>query len=112
MENLFVTRGSSACPSQHAYQCECLPQHPPGSPATLPWPPTRCSLFLQAGELETLKQSSRLRHCATALLFDPAAWMRRAPRDSWGPRGTGEAPDSWICSETSVPSPLIVVASG
>lgn len=43
------------------------------------------TLFLQAGELETLKQSSRLVHyCATALLFDPAAWLH-GPPETLGP---------------------------
>lgn len=37
----------------------------------------------QAAELETLKQSSRLVHyCATALLFDPAAWLHGPPETS------------------------------
>ena len=37
----------------------------------------------QATELETLKQSSRLVHyCATALLFDPAAWLHGPPETS------------------------------
>ncbi|XP_027693985.1 KICSTOR complex protein SZT2 isoform X1 [Vombatus ursinus] len=35
---------------------------------------------ISAGELETLKQSSRLVHyCATALLFDPASWQHGPP---------------------------------
>ncbi|XP_072505248.1 KICSTOR complex protein SZT2 isoform X4 [Notamacropus eugenii] len=35
---------------------------------------------ISAGELETLKQSSRLVHyCATALLFDPASWQHGTP---------------------------------
>ncbi|XP_051855916.1 KICSTOR complex protein SZT2 isoform X2 [Antechinus flavipes] len=38
------------------------------------------NLPISAGELETLKQSSRLVHyCATALLFDPASWQHGPP---------------------------------
>lgn len=46
------------------------------------------SPFPQAGELETLKQSSRLVHyCATALLFDPAAWLHGPPETCGPPEG-------------------------
>lgn len=38
-----------SAPASMPIMCECLSPHPPGSPVTLPWPPTRCSLFLQAG---------------------------------------------------------------
>nr|XP_045004873.1 KICSTOR complex protein SZT2 isoform X1 [Jaculus jaculus] len=56
MENLFVTWQQRSAPA---------------------------SMPISAGELETLKQSSRLVHyCATALLFDPAAWMHGPPETS------------------------------
>uniref|UniRef100_A0A8C6RFW5 SZT2 subunit of KICSTOR complex n=1 Tax=Nannospalax galili TaxID=1026970 RepID=A0A8C6RFW5_NANGA len=56
MENLFVTWQQRSAPA---------------------------SMPISAGELETLKQSSRLVHyCATALLFDPAAWLHGPPETS------------------------------
>uniref|UniRef100_F6WZE5 SZT2 subunit of KICSTOR complex n=1 Tax=Monodelphis domestica TaxID=13616 RepID=F6WZE5_MONDO len=43
---------------------------------------------ISAGELETLKQSSRLVHyCATALLFDPASWQHGSPESTVLPEG-------------------------
>ncbi|XP_011934510.1 PREDICTED: protein SZT2 isoform X19 [Cercocebus atys] len=61
MENLFVTWQQRS------------------TPATMP---------ISAGELETLKQSSRLVHyCATAMLFDPAAWLHGPPETSGLPEG-------------------------
>ncbi|KFO37760.1 Protein SZT2 [Fukomys damarensis] len=49
---------------------------------------TPASMPISAGELETLKQSSRLVHyCATALLFDPAAWLHGPPETSGPPEG-------------------------
>ncbi|XP_044530766.1 KICSTOR complex protein SZT2 [Gracilinanus agilis] len=43
---------------------------------------------ISAGELETLKQSSRLVHyCATALLFDPASWQHGFPESTVPPEG-------------------------
>ncbi|EAX07098.1 hCG2036582, isoform CRA_d [Homo sapiens] len=61
MENLFVTWQQRS------------------TPATMP---------ISAGELETLKQSSRLVHyCATAMLFDPAAWLHGPPETSGPPDG-------------------------
>ncbi|KAI5139765.1 KICSTOR complex protein SZT2 isoform X1 [Manis pentadactyla] len=61
MENLFVTWQQRSAPA---------------------------SMPISAGELETLKQSSRLVHyCATALLFDPAAWLHGPPETSGPPEG-------------------------
>ncbi|KAM6217019.1 KICSTOR complex protein SZT2 [Rhynchocyon petersi] len=61
MENLFVTWQQRSAPA---------------------------SMPISAGELETLKQSSRLVHyCATALLFDPAAWLHGPPETSGLPEG-------------------------
>ncbi|XP_066232164.1 KICSTOR complex protein SZT2 isoform X4 [Saccopteryx leptura] len=49
---------------------------------------TPASMPISAGELETLKQSSRLVHyCATALLFDPAAWLHGPPETCGPPEG-------------------------
>ncbi|XP_029425360.1 KICSTOR complex protein SZT2 isoform X4 [Nannospalax galili] len=88
MENLFVTWQQRSAPA---------------------------SMPISAGELETLKQSSRLVHyCATALLFDPAAWLHGPPETSapsegqWRHRpesGSGgrEAPTS--CESLDVPLP-------
>lgn len=66
------------------------------------------TLFLQAGELETLKQSSRLVHyCATALLFDPAAWLH-GPAETSGPlEGQVRLQTLDFSRRTSLPSPLI-----
>ncbi|XP_077006090.1 KICSTOR complex protein SZT2 isoform X2 [Tamandua tetradactyla] len=86
MENLFVTWQQRSAPA---------------------------SMPISAGELETLKQSSRLVHyCATALLFDPAAWLHGPPETS-GPSegqrrhrlelgsGSREAPPS--CESSDMP---------
>ena len=82
---------------------------PPGlpcDPALAPRPVL--TLFLQAGELETLKQSSRLVHyCATALLFDPAAWLHGPPETSGPPEGQVRLQTLDFSGRTSVPSPLI-----
>lgn len=76
---------------------------------------TPASMPISAGELETLKQSSRLVHyCATALLFDPAAWLHEPPETSGPPEGqrrhrpesgsgSREAPAS--CESSDVPPP-------
>ncbi|XP_069843557.1 KICSTOR complex protein SZT2 isoform X3 [Dipodomys merriami] len=88
MENLFVTWQQRSAPA---------------------------SMPISAGELETLKQSSRLVHyCATALLFDPAAWLHGPPESSGPPEGqrrhrpesgsgNREAPAS--CESLDVPLP-------
>ncbi|XP_012377406.2 KICSTOR complex protein SZT2 isoform X2 [Dasypus novemcinctus] len=88
MENLFVTWQQRSAPA---------------------------SMPISAGELETLKQSSRLVHyCATALLFDPAAWLHGSPETSGLPEGqrrhrpelgsgSREAPPS--CESSDVPLP-------
>uniref|UniRef100_H0XD15 SZT2 subunit of KICSTOR complex n=1 Tax=Otolemur garnettii TaxID=30611 RepID=H0XD15_OTOGA len=88
MENLFVTWQQRSAPA---------------------------SMPISAGELETLKQSSRLVHyCATALLFDPAAWLHGPPETSGLPEGqrrhhpesgsgSREAPAS--CESLDVPPP-------
>ncbi|XP_052033126.1 KICSTOR complex protein SZT2 isoform X1 [Apodemus sylvaticus] len=88
MENLFVTWQQRSAPA---------------------------SMPISAGELETLKQSSRLVHyCATALLFDPAAWLH-GPAETSAPSegqrrlrpesGSGgrEVPTS--CESLEVPPP-------
>ncbi|XP_008263627.3 KICSTOR complex protein SZT2 isoform X3 [Oryctolagus cuniculus] len=88
MENLFVTWQQRSAPA---------------------------SMPISAGELETLKQSSRLVHyCATALLFDPAAWLHGPPETS-GPlegqrrhrpelgSGSREAPSSCECLDAPPP---------
>ncbi|ELW62137.1 Protein SZT2 [Tupaia chinensis] len=88
MENLFVTWQQRSAPA---------------------------SMPISALELETLKQSSRLVHyCATALLFDPAAWLHGPPETSGpcegqrrhrpesGP-GSREAPAS--CDSLEMPPP-------
>ncbi|XP_054994514.1 KICSTOR complex protein SZT2 [Sorex araneus] len=68
MENLFVTWQQRSAPA--------------GMP-------------ISAGELETLKQSSRLVHyCATALLFHPAAWLHGPPEPSAPPEGQRRRPES------------------
>nr|XP_019606636.1 PREDICTED: protein SZT2 isoform X3 [Rhinolophus sinicus] len=76
---------------------------------------TPASMPISAGELETLKQSSRLVHyCATALLFDPAAWLHGPPETCGPPEGqrrhrpesgsgSREAPAS--CESLDVPPP-------
>ncbi|XP_045714431.1 KICSTOR complex protein SZT2 isoform X1 [Phyllostomus hastatus] len=76
---------------------------------------TPASMPISAGELETLKQSSRLVHyCATALLFDPAAWLHGPPETCGPPEGqrrhrpepgpgSREAPSS--CEALDVPPP-------
>ncbi|XP_075411097.1 KICSTOR complex protein SZT2 isoform X3 [Tenrec ecaudatus] len=76
---------------------------------------TPASMPISAGELETLKQSSRLVHyCATALLFDPAAWLHGPPETSGLPEGQRrprpesgsggrEAPPS--CEPSDIPLP-------
>lgn len=77
-------------PRQHAYQCEWPDPRPPGasSDPSLATTPVFTVPFPQAGELETLKQSSRLVHyCATALLFDPAAWLHGPPETCGPPEG-------------------------
>ncbi|XP_029802993.1 KICSTOR complex protein SZT2 isoform X7 [Suricata suricatta] len=88
MENLFVTWQQRSAPA---------------------------SMPISAAELETLKQSSRLVHyCATALLFDPAAWLHGPPETSGPPdgqrrhrpesgSGSREAPTS--CEPSDVPPP-------
>ncbi|XP_053431840.1 KICSTOR complex protein SZT2 isoform X3 [Nycticebus coucang] len=88
MENLFVTWQQRSAPA---------------------------SMPISAGELETLKQSSRLVHyCATALLFDPAAWLHGPPETTGLPEGqrrhrpesgsgSREAPAS--CESLDVPPP-------
>ncbi|XP_015979221.2 KICSTOR complex protein SZT2 isoform X1 [Rousettus aegyptiacus] len=88
MENLFVTWQQRSAPA---------------------------SMPISAGELETLKQSSRLVHyCATALLFDPAAWLHGPPETCGPPEGqrrhrpesgsgSREAPAS--CESLDVPPP-------
>ncbi|VTJ60892.1 Hypothetical predicted protein [Marmota monax] len=88
MENLFVTWQQRSAPA---------------------------SMPISAGELETLKQSSRLVHyCATALLFDPAAWLHGPPETSGPPEGqrrhrpesgsgSREAPTS--CESLDMPPP-------
>uniref|UniRef100_A0A8C6RHF6 SZT2 subunit of KICSTOR complex n=1 Tax=Nannospalax galili TaxID=1026970 RepID=A0A8C6RHF6_NANGA len=88
MENLFVTWQQRSAPA---------------------------SMPISAGELETLKQSSRLVHyCATALLFDPAAWLHGPPETSAPSEGQvrplpnsgsggREAPTS--CESLDVPLP-------
>ncbi|XP_037683406.1 KICSTOR complex protein SZT2 isoform X4 [Choloepus didactylus] len=86
MENLFVTWQQRSAPA---------------------------SMPVSAGELETLKQSSRLVHyCATALLFDPAAWLHGPPETS-GPSegqrrhrpelGSGSREASSSCESSDVP---------
>ncbi|XP_028748995.1 KICSTOR complex protein SZT2 isoform X1 [Peromyscus leucopus] len=89
MENLFVTWQQRSAPA---------------------------SMPISAGELETLKQTSRLVHyCATALLFDPASWLHGPPETSApseGQRrhrpesGSGgrEVPTS--CESSDVPPPV------
>ncbi|XP_060062042.1 KICSTOR complex protein SZT2 isoform X2 [Erinaceus europaeus] len=89
MENLFVTWQQRSAPA---------------------------SMPISAGELETLKQSSRLVHyCATALLFDPAAWLHGPPETSGPPEGqrrhrpesgsgSREAPGGCESSEVPLPS--------
>ncbi|XP_047581362.1 KICSTOR complex protein SZT2 isoform X2 [Lutra lutra] len=88
MENLFVTWQQRSAPA---------------------------SMPISAAELETLKQSSRLVHyCATALLFDPAAWLHGPPDTSGPPEGqrrhrpesgagSREAPTS--CESLDAPPP-------
>ncbi|XP_044093951.1 KICSTOR complex protein SZT2 isoform X2 [Neovison vison] len=88
MENLFVTWQQRSAPA---------------------------SMPISAAELETLKQSSRLVHyCATALLFDPAAWLHGPPDTSGPPEGqrrhrpesgagSREAPTS--CESSDAPPP-------
>ncbi|XP_060477195.1 KICSTOR complex protein SZT2 isoform X3 [Panthera onca] len=88
MENLFVTWQQRSAPA---------------------------SMPISAAELETLKQSSRLVHyCATALLFDPAAWLHGPPETSGPPEGqrrhrpesgsgSREAPAG--CEPSDVPPP-------
>ncbi|MBV97215.1 Protein SZT2, partial [Eschrichtius robustus] len=88
MENLFVTWQQRSAPA---------------------------SMPISAGELETLKQSSRLVHyCATALLFDPAAWLHGPPETS-GPlegqrrhrpeSGSGSREASASCDSSDGPPP-------
>ncbi|XP_049734986.1 KICSTOR complex protein SZT2 isoform X3 [Elephas maximus indicus] len=78
MENLFVTWQQRSAPA---------------------------SMPISAGELETLKQSSRLVHyCATALLFDPAAWIHGPPETSGPPEGQRRhRPDSGSGSREALP---------
>ncbi|XP_040830269.1 KICSTOR complex protein SZT2 [Ochotona curzoniae] len=88
MENLFVTWQQRSAPA---------------------------SMPISAGELETLKQSSRLVHyCATALLFDPAAWQHGPPETTApleGQRrhrpesGSGSREASGSCECLDVPPP-------
>lgn len=83
MENLFVTWQQRSAPASMPISVSS-PSASASTPLTLPRPPsTATALCSQAGELETLKQSSRLVHyCATALLFDPAAWLHGPPETS------------------------------
>ncbi|XP_037356879.1 KICSTOR complex protein SZT2 isoform X2 [Talpa occidentalis] len=88
MENLFVTWQQRSAPA---------------------------SMPISAGELETLKQSSRLVHyCATALLFDPAAWLHGPPETSGPPEGqrrhrpesgSGSREAASSCESSDVPPP-------
>lgn len=84
MENLFVTWQQRSAPASMPISVSS----PSVSSSKVPGPslatvPVLTALCLQAGELETLKQSSRLVHyCATALLFDPAAWLHGPPETS------------------------------
>lgn len=91
MENLFVTWQQRSTPASMPISVSSPNLHHPGASCTLPWPQLLHSLtapFPQAGELETLKQSSRLVHyCATALLFDPAAWLHGPPETCGPPEG-------------------------
>lgn len=90
MENLFVTWQQRSAPASMPISVSGLNLHPlgascdPSLTATL----VLTAPFFQAGELETLKQSSRLVHyCATALLFDPAAWLHGPPETCGPPEG-------------------------
>lgn len=84
MENLFVTWQQRSAPASMPISVSSpsafsINTSDP-SLATIPLLTAPCP---QAGELETLKQSSRLVHyCATALLFDPAAWLHGPPETS------------------------------
>lgn len=87
MENLFVTWQQRSTPASMPISVSGLNLHPPGASCdhSLATTLVFTAPFPQAGELETLKQSSRLVHyCATALLFDPAAWLH-GPPETCGP---------------------------
>lgn len=89
MENLFVTWQQRSTPATMPISVSDPSLHLPRGSLILP---RHCvmltALFPQAGELETLKQSSRLVHyCATAMLFDPAAWLHGPPETSGLPEG-------------------------
>lgn len=89
MENLFVTWQQRSTPASMPISVSAPP---PSSRSICDLPlavtPVFTAPFPQAGELETLKQSSRLVHyCATALLFDPAAWLHGPPETCGPPEG-------------------------
>lgn len=90
MENLFVTWQQRSAPASMPISVSALNLHPLGASCdpSLTAIQVLTAPFLQAGELETLKQSSRLVHyCATALLFDPAAWLHGPPETCGPPEG-------------------------
>lgn len=108
MENLFVTWQQRSAPASMPISV---------SYSTLPFPrgsydpslaivPVLTTPCPQAGELETLKQSSRLVHyCATALLFDPAAWLHGPPETSGPPEGQVRLKIPRFSSEISINTP-------
>lgn len=90
MENLFVTWQQRSAPASMPISVSgsnLLPSEPSSDPS-LTTALVLTAPFPQAGELETLKQSSRLVHyCATALLFDPASWLHGPPETCGPPEG-------------------------
>ena len=90
MENLFVTWQQRSTPASMPISVSSPNRILQGYPLAFPGHhhSVLTAPFPQAGELETLKQSSRLVHyCATALLFDPAAWLHGPPETCGPPEG-------------------------